>query len=194
PNTKYFYFACGLGWLLGIALLRGRARLLCLAAAASFVCFLAYSAVYLLLEGAPWTPPIPIYVEQCLLPLYLAAGVVGYWGALRVAAKTPAAVTRALKPICACLLHALHSFLKRFRSFAHGIVQRARIAAIRHGKPRFACWLVPLSRLLESDVPPTAAQVAVLPARPSSRLAALVGGLLAVAIIPGGAAGFPPHP
>jgi hypothetical protein len=190
PNTKYFYLACTLGWLLGIALLRARPRLLCVAAAVSFGCFLAYSAVYLLLEGAPWMPPIPIYVEQCLLPLYLAAGVVGYWGALRAAAQPPAAVTRALKPICACLLRVLHSFLQRFRSFAHGIVQRARIAVIRHGKPRFARWLFPLSRLLESDVPPTAAQVAVLPTRPSSRFAALVGGLLAVAIIPGGLADF----
>src|SRR5262245_30503132 len=100
PNTKYFYLACGLGWLLGMALLRARARLLCMAAAVSFVCFLAYSAVYLLLEGAPWTPPIPIYVEQCLLPLYLAAGVVGYWGAVRLGARIglPVAVTRALLP------------------------------------------------------------------------------------------------
>src|SRR5262249_44422710 len=106
PNTKYFYLACGLGWLLGIALLRARARLLCVAAAVSFVCFLAYSAVYLVLEGAPWTPPIPIYVEQCLLPLYLAAGVVGYWGVARLAA------------------HLLHSFLRSFRSFAYAVVQR----------------------------------------------------------------------
>src|SRR6516165_1101763 len=121
PNTKYFYFACGLGWLLGIALLRARARLLCLAAAASFVCFLAYSAVYLLLEGAPWMPPIPIYVEQCLLPLYLAAGVVGYWGAVLLAAQIglPVAVTRALQPICTFLRHLLHSFLRSFRSFAY---------------------------------------------------------------------------
>src|SRR5262249_23798028 len=190
PNTKYFYLACTLGWLLGIALLRARARLLCVAAAVSFVCFLAYSAVYLLLEGAPWMPPIPIYVEQCLLPLYLAAGVVGYWGALRAAAQTPAAVTRVLKPIFAGLLHVLHGFLRRFRSFAYGIIQRARVAAIRHGKPRFARWLLPLSPLCESDVPPTAARVAVSPARPRTRFAAVVGGLLAVAIIPAALADF----
>jgi hypothetical protein len=191
PNTKYFYLACALGWLLGIALLRARARLLCVAAAVSFVCFLAYSAVYLLLEGAPWMPPIPIYVEQCLLPLYLAAGVVGY-SALRLAAQIgfPEAVTRALKPICARLLHVLHSFLQPFRSFAYGIVQRARTAAVRLGKPRFARWLFPLSQLLESDVPPTAAQVAALPARPRSRFAAVVGGLLAVAVIPARVAYF----
>src|SRR5262249_1915598 len=87
PNMKYFYLACALGWLLGIALLRARARLLCVAAAVSFVCFLAYGVVYLLLEGAPWMPPIPIYVEQCLLPLYLAAGVAGYWAVLQAAAR-----------------------------------------------------------------------------------------------------------
>jgi hypothetical protein len=187
PNTKYFYLACALGWLLGIALLRARARLLCVAAAVSFVCFLAYSAVYLVLEGAPWTPPIPIYVEQCLLPLYLAAGVVGCWGALRRAAQIglPVAVTRALQPICTFLLHLLHSFLRSVRSLAHAIVQRARIAAIRHGKPRFGRWLLPLSRLLESDIPPMAA-----PAGPRTRFAAVVGGLLAVAIIPAGVANF----
>src|SRR5262249_52046490 len=187
PNTKYFYLACGLGWLLGIALLRARARLLCMAAAVSFVSFLAYSAVYLVLEGAPWMPPIPIYVEQCLLPLYLAAGVVGYWGAVRLAVQIglPAAATRALQPICTFPLHLLHSFLRSFRSFAYAIVQRARIAAIRHGKPSFGRWLLPLSRLLESEVPPMAA-----PARPRTRFAAVVGGLLAVAIIPAGVANF----
>jgi hypothetical protein len=95
-----------------------------------------------------------------------------------------------LKPICARLLHVLHSFLQPFRSFAYGIVQRARIAAVRLGKPRFARWLFPLSRLLESDVPPTAAQVAALPARPRSRFAAVVGGLLAVAVIPARVAYF----
>jgi hypothetical protein len=179
PNTKYFYLACGLGWLLGIALLRARARLLCVAAAMSFVCFLAYSAVYLGLEGAPWTPPIPIYVEQCLLPLYLAAGVVGYWGAVRLAVQIglPAAATRALQSICT------------FRSFAYAIVQRARIAAIRHGKPRFGRWLSPLSRLLKSDIP-MAARRAAAPVRPRTRFAAVVGGLLAVVIIPAKVADF----
>ena len=191
PNTKYFYLACGFGWLLGIALLRARARLLCVAAAVSFVCFLAYSAIYLLLEGAPWMPPIPIYVEQCLLPLYLAAGVVGYWGAVRLAVQIglPVAVTRALQRICTFLLHLLHSFLQPVRSFAYAIVRRARIAAIRHGKPRFGRWLLPLSRLLESDIP-MAARGAVAPARPRTRFAAVVGGLLAVAVIPVGVANF----
>jgi hypothetical protein len=188
PNTKYFYLACALGWLLGIALLRARPRLLCVAAAVSFVCFLAYSAVYLVLEGAPWMPPIPIYVEQCLLPLYLAAGVVGYWGAAQIG--LPVAVTRALQLICTFLLHLLHSFLRSFRSFAYAIVQRARIAAIRHGKPRFGRWLLPLSRLLEPDVPLTSARGAVAPARPPTPFAAVVGGLLAVAIIPAGVADF----
>src|SRR5262245_10218014 len=191
PNTKYFYLACAFGWLLGIALLRARARLLCVAAAVSLLCFLAYSAIYLLLEGAPWTPPIPIYVEQCLLPLYLAAGVVGYWGAVRLAAQIglPAAVTGALQPICTFLLHLLHSFLRSFRSFAYALVQRARIATIRHGKPRFGRWLLPLCRLLESDIP-MAARGAAAPARPRTRFAAVVGGLLAVTIIPAKVADF----
>jgi hypothetical protein len=81
--TKFYYVACVLGWLLGIWALRGRPRVLVLAAATTFVVYLAYSTVFMLLK-APWTAPIPLYVEHCLFPLFLAAGVAGYWGALRV--------------------------------------------------------------------------------------------------------------
>src|SRR5499427_8790560 len=189
PSTKYLYIACALGWLLGIALLRARARLLCLAAAVSFLCFLVYSVVYLLLEGAPWMPPIPIYVEQCLLPLYLAAGVAGYWGGLRMVAqiRLPAAFALALKPTF--LRHFLRTFLQQFHSFA----QRAWIAAIRHGKPRLVRWLLPSSRLLQSDVAPTLARVAVLSVRHRTRFAVVVGGLLAASIIPARLGYFAEH-
>src|SRR5262249_54461077 len=124
-------------------------------------------------------------------PLYLAAGIVGYWGAVRLAAQIglPGAVTRALQPICSFLLHLLHSFRRSVRSFAYAIVQRARIAAIRHREPRFGRWLLPRSRLLEADIS-MAARRAVAPARPGTRFAAVVGGLLAVAIIPAGVADF----
>jgi hypothetical protein len=81
--TKFYYVACVLGWLLGIWALRGRPRVLVLAAATTFVVYLAYSTVFMLLK-APWTAPIPLYVKHCLFPLFLAAGVAGYWGALRV--------------------------------------------------------------------------------------------------------------
>ena len=40
--------------------------------------------VYLLILNKPWIPPIPMYVEQCLFPLYLVSAVAGYWGGLRV--------------------------------------------------------------------------------------------------------------
>jgi hypothetical protein len=81
--TKFYYVACVLGWLLGILALRGRPRVLVLAAATTFVAYFAYSTVFMLLK-APWTAPMPVYVEHCLFPLFLAAGVAGYWGALRV--------------------------------------------------------------------------------------------------------------
>jgi hypothetical protein len=184
PNMKHFYLACALGWLLGIVLLHGRARLFCSAAAMGFLCYVAYSLAYLLVEGAPWMPPIPIYVEQCLLPLYLAAGVAGYWGGLRIASqiKLPATGALAFKPI--------RTFLQTSRSAAHTMVQRARIIAVRHRSPRFARSLLPLSRLLESDAGPRAVRVVVLPARPRMRFAAIVRGLLVIAIIPAGLADF----
>jgi hypothetical protein len=84
--AKVYYAACVLGWLLGIWALRGRPRVLVLAAATTFVAYLAYSTGFVLLK-APWTAPIPVYVEHCLFPLFLAAAVAGYWGALRAATR-----------------------------------------------------------------------------------------------------------
>ena len=84
--TKFYYAACVLGWLLGIWALRGRPRVLVLAAAMTFVAYLAYSTGFMLLK-APWSAPIPVYVEHSLFPLFLAAGVAGYWGALRAAMR-----------------------------------------------------------------------------------------------------------
>src|SRR5262249_32487031 len=53
------------------------------AGAVSFVGYLTYSTVYLLLQDGAWVAPIPIYLEQCLLPVYIGGAVTGYWGALR---------------------------------------------------------------------------------------------------------------
>src|SRR5262249_11139685 len=58
--TKFYYAACVLCWLLGIWALRGRPRVLVLAAATTFVAYLAYSTGFMLLK-APWTAPIPLY-------------------------------------------------------------------------------------------------------------------------------------
>ena len=91
PNMKLFYLACFLGWLLGLVSLSGRPRLLVAAAMISFGCFVAYAIAFLVLANAPWSLPIPAYVEQGLFPLYLAAAVAGYWGAL---AKTCSAASR----------------------------------------------------------------------------------------------------
>jgi len=84
--TKFYYAACVLGWLLGIWALRNRPRVLVLAAATTFVAYLAFSTGFMLLK-APWTAPIPVYVEHSLFPLFLAAGVAGYWGALRATTR-----------------------------------------------------------------------------------------------------------
>jgi hypothetical protein len=85
-TTKYYYAACALGWLFGILALRGRPLVLVVAAATTGVLFVVYSIGFLLLN-VPWNAPIPVYVEHSLFPLFLAAGVAGYWGALRAAAS-----------------------------------------------------------------------------------------------------------
>ena len=81
PNMKLFYLACLAGWLLGLISLRGRPRLLVVAAAASFGCFVAYSVSFLVLTSVTWPLPIPMYFEEGLFPLYLSAAIAGYWGA-----------------------------------------------------------------------------------------------------------------
>jgi hypothetical protein len=98
PNMKIFYLSCALGWLLGLITLRGRSRLLVIAATASFGAYLVYTVVYLLLLNAVWIPPIPMYVEHSLCVLYIAGALAGYWGALqwtvRLARRLTAVVTR----------------------------------------------------------------------------------------------------
>ena len=51
---KTFYLACFVGWLLGLLTLRGRSRLLVIAAAVSAGFLIVYSVIYLLLENAKW--------------------------------------------------------------------------------------------------------------------------------------------
>src|SRR5258708_25118824 len=86
PNMMPVYGVCALGWLLGLLMGRGRTRVVAAAAAASFVVFVAYCAVYLLLLNAVWVPPIPFYVEHSLFALYIAGAVAGYWSVLQRAA------------------------------------------------------------------------------------------------------------
>jgi hypothetical protein len=84
---KYFYLAWVPGWLLGLWTLRGRTRVLVVAGMASCAALLAEILVYLLLQNAPWSFPLPVYAEQSLLPLFLVSAVAGYWGLLRPAAS-----------------------------------------------------------------------------------------------------------
>ena len=163
---------------------RARPRVFCLAAATTFLCYVAYGAVYLVLEGAPWMPPIPTYVEQCVLPLYLAAAVAGCWGAVRAAARIThfRAAQILLQPLHALLRVGsllIAAFLENLCRFAHQIVQNARIAAIRRGNLKFARSLMPLSRLLVPHVTLTAASIGSEERpRPRMRFSAILGGSL----------------
>src|SRR5262249_28531687 len=83
--AKYFYWASAPGWALGIWRLRGRPRILVVAAAVSALAFLAYSTAYLHLEGNWWLP-VPIYIEHALFALFWTGAVAGYWGGLEALA------------------------------------------------------------------------------------------------------------
>jgi hypothetical protein len=86
PVMKYFYLVCAIAWLLGIVTLRGRPRMLVVAAGVTGVGLLAYILTYLVLLDVPWRAPLPVYLEQGLTPLFVVAAVAGILGALRVAA------------------------------------------------------------------------------------------------------------
>jgi hypothetical protein len=77
PLAKYLYGVSLLGWLLGLWLQRGRARLLVIAASVSWGVFLIYGACFLLSEGRWWLP-LPIYMEHALWPLFATAAIAGY--------------------------------------------------------------------------------------------------------------------
>jgi len=154
PSTKYFYLYCALGWLLGLFALTGRPRVLALAAMAAFGTYLIYGAAFLLLN-VPWTAPIPAYVEQSLLPLYLIAAVAGYWGAVRFVVATGRAAV--------ALIHGPSSDFgsEHFRIRALAAIQRARIRAVRLGIPRLSLCLTPAARFIGAN-----------PRRPTSQVAA----------------------
>ena len=86
PYMKYFYLVWMLSWLVGLITLRGRARLLVIVGFVTCGALWLEILVYLLLQNASWSLPLPIYVEQGLFPLFLVSAVTGYWGAI---AKLP---------------------------------------------------------------------------------------------------------
>jgi hypothetical protein len=83
--AKDFYWACVPGWALGLWLLRGRPRILVLAAAVSALSFLAYATAYLHSTGNWWLP-VPIYLEHALFALFWTGAIAGYWGGLQALA------------------------------------------------------------------------------------------------------------
>ena len=80
--AKYFYYACVPGWAIGVGLLRGRQRMLVLAASISAVALSLYAAAFLYL-GGNWPLPLPFYLEHALFPLFWTAAIAGYWGGLQ---------------------------------------------------------------------------------------------------------------
>ena len=96
PDIYDFYYYCVPGWLLGLVFLRGRPRLLVAATLVAFGVYLAMAILYLLLD-APWTLPIPLYMEHALCPLYLAGAVAGYWGAVCAVARAAEAAALAAR-------------------------------------------------------------------------------------------------
>jgi hypothetical protein len=132
PNMKYYYLACTLGWLLALLALRGRSRLFAAAGAVSCVLYAAYSVVFLLLLNGTWVLPIPMYVEQSLFPLLVTTAAAGYWGVLSAAASASAGIIPPVR--------------QRARASARALIQRMRFAAIRHGMPRLAYLILPVSR------------------------------------------------
>src|SRR5262249_35566942 len=194
-TTKYYYLACALGWLLGILTLCGRPRVLVLAAVTTCVLYVAYGMAFLRLK-VPWTAPIPVYVEHALFPLFLAAGVAGYWGALRAA--TPWLRER----VAAVIVRAARltpTIIPRTAAVALTMVQRVRITAIRQGIPGLAFYLWPLSRLLGPNAAQAPSRLTceqapsrILFAQPrlEHRFAPIVLSFVLVAIIPAAVVDF----
>ena len=97
PLGKYLYGACIAGWVLGLWLQRGRARLLVMAGSASWGIFLVYAAGFLFSDGRWWLP-LPIYVEHALWPLFATAALAGYWCLARQTFLSSAVDRRSLIP------------------------------------------------------------------------------------------------
>src|SRR5262245_47783267 len=86
-SNPRFYLILAASLLVGLVTTRGRTRALILATVLSWLFYLGYCIVYLLLIGAPWVFPQPIYVEQALFVLFLTGAVASYWGALSTTAR-----------------------------------------------------------------------------------------------------------
>ena len=74
--AKYWYGTCVVGWALGLIVQRGHPRVLVMAGVVSFASLFAYATAFLFMQP-DWWLPLPIYIEQCMWPLFTAAGVAG---------------------------------------------------------------------------------------------------------------------
>jgi hypothetical protein len=121
PDAR-FHLVILASLLLGLVLARGRIKGLIAAAFLSWIFYIGYSIVYLLLIGAPWVLPQAIYVEQALFVLFITGAVASYWATLLRLSRW-------------------------FQSFGNALALRVRrvgAAAIRCGLPRIGLFLLRL--------------------------------------------------
>ena len=85
PGMKYVYLFAVIGWLAGLATLRGRALGLVIAAIAAFASWLACAVVYVLLNAA-WVIPFHA-IWACPGPALPGGALAGYGGALTAGAS-----------------------------------------------------------------------------------------------------------
>lgn len=87
PQAKYEYAILIVGWSLGLALCRGRVRLLPLVATVAFAVQLIFAAFFLLAD-VRWVLPAPTYYQLVFTGWYMVGAGIGYGallsGALRV--------------------------------------------------------------------------------------------------------------
>jgi hypothetical protein len=136
----YFYIAFALGLAAGLLAARGRARTLVMAAALSWLFYLGYSVVYLLLLDAPWVFPMPLYVEQCLFVLLMTGAVAGGWALLQ--SKTVFNTVRSVFGNLSAGKDAPAGGEARWRGLASGAVVALSIAVVALTPLRVASFAI----------------------------------------------------
>ncbi len=80
-GVEYIYAFMMIGWVLGLALCRGRARLLPIVAAITFAVDVIFTAVFLL-ANVRWIIPLPLYYQMTFIPWQVLGAGVGYGAGL----------------------------------------------------------------------------------------------------------------
>ncbi len=80
-GVKYIYAFMMIGWVLGLALCRGRARLLPIVAAITLAVDVIITAVFLL-ANVRWIIPLPLYYQMAFIPWQVLGAGMGYGAGL----------------------------------------------------------------------------------------------------------------